>query len=188
MFHPAGDIAVTKTSKWLHIHGTYVSAVQCHPSNTGGTTWRAKDQSVPLGTSTHTGFTMSSMNPAHRWRWSLKKSHFLLAWAGQVEVLWHLWLGWARTDSRETTCNCRSQISLLPPCAPSPVLCSATHRSNCSSLWLAACRFRPTIIRNGLLFLFSIYGESELLPMVTADIKLFQGLRFTYWPCDLQQA
>lgn len=95
--------------------------------------------------------------------------------------------GLDQTEKREKTWKLQTAVSLhLVPPPPSRSQPRTAAITQVYDVLRAGCR--PTIIRNGLLFLFSIYGEPELLPMVTAAIKLLQGLRFTYRPCDLLQA
>lgn len=81
--------------------------------------------------------------------------------------------------------------SPLPPLhlVPPPWPCPQPSTGAIAQVYEGLCAgCRPTTISNGLLFLFSIYEESELLPTVTTAIKLLLGLRFTYKQCDLQQA
>lgn len=103
---------------------------------------------------------------------------------------------WARAERRDNLKTAGHKSALLPPAEHphphprrrhSPVLSHAQEKSVKFMMLPVQVADLPSSVM-GCCFYFPFIGEPELLPAVTTAIKLLQGLRFTYWPRDLQQA
>lgn len=113
------------------------------------------------------------------------ENHFLRARKRRVKFF--STCGWAGLGQGETPW--KRQVTNLLPChlEPQPVLSQAQKPSLKFTMCCVRVADLPSSVM-GCCFYFPFIEEHELLPVVSRAIKLLQGLRFTYWPRDLQQA